>query len=458
MAADQRDFTRFDEFPGELTGTGFYEFPVITYKNANNRQCAWRMFVRVVKDGKRRTTIDWDPLVESQIDMLPSHINDVNATFPSNSVVQFWTETGLIDGKTTRQAPTYIVVGKNKGRANERNMVQQALIEARSRYLKQLQKSKNIETTENKNVMWFPMLARPWAEGVDHIKYPCSVQRKYDGARCLAYLRTNVDPTADDVVLYSRQKKPFLQLAYLQAALLPLLVRAYTTESLYLDGELYKHGKHLQDISGVARRSVTADKNAMKLDYIVYDCFYPSGDDTFVARQAILDKIFASTYPHVYKAPRYDVADAKELQRRFDQFIEEKYEGAIVRNLDGKYLRNATRTGAFLRSYDVVKMKKRFTDEYKLVGYTSGKGKDTGAIIWICELPSDDADTTTPPKQFNVTPKNIDYPERRALYKKVSTNNTFANEYEGLMMTVEYEDLSSDNIPLRAKAVGVRQL
>jgi ATP-dependent DNA ligase len=449
MSAEQRDFTNFEDFPGELTGTGYYEFPVISYRDSNDRTREWRIFVRMVKDGKRQTTIDWDPLVESQLDITNTHITDVNASMAPNAVAQYWTETGIVDGKTTRQAPTYVSIGKNQTRSNERNIIQQALIDARSRYLKQLQKSKSV-APHTAFPMLFPMLARPWEEGAKRIKYPAWVQRKYDGARCIAYLRVHTNPTWQDVMLYSRQKKPFLQLEYLQKSLLGLFTRYNGTNQhpLYLDGELYRHGARLQDISGEARRSVSASTSL--LDYVVYDCFYLGDTDTFVQRQSTLDEIFAVKYKHISLAPKYPVKDFEELEKYFMKFVEAGYEGAIVRNAAGLYLCDANRTGAFLRSYDVVKMKKRFTDEYKLVGFTSGKGKDTGAIIWICE--------TEEGKRFNVTPKLMDYPARKALYAEVSADNVFEDEWQGLMMTIEYEDLSADKIPLRAKALVVRQM
>ena len=90
-----------------------------------------------------------------------------------------------------------------------------------------------------------------------------------------------------------------------------------------------------------------------------------------------------------------------------------------------------------------------YADEYEVVGYTGGKkGRDVNAIIWQCKVPNGNT--------FNVTPKNITYAERYLIYKKASTNDGFNKLYSGRMMTVEYEDLSNDNVPLRAKSIGFR--
>ena len=106
-----------------------------------------------------------------------------------------------------------------------------------------------------------------------------------------------------------------------------------------------------------------------------------------------------------------------------------------------------------IRSKYVLKRKKVFTDEFELVDFTNGiKGRDKDAIIWICK-------TTTTNKLFNVTPKNTTYEERYALYKESIKNNKngFNTKFKGRMLTIEYEDLSSDMIPLRAKSIGFRE-
>ncbi len=92
-------------------------------------------------------------------------------------------------------------------------------------------------------------------------------------------------------------------------------------------------------------------------------------------------------------------------------------------------------------------MKPKFTDEYEVVGYAEGsKGKDKGAILWVCQTQDGD--------QFHVTPKDMTYAERYDLFHDAVDN--FEEKYLGRMLTVEYEDLSKDGIPLRAKALTFR--
>ena len=120
------------------------------------------------------------------------------------------------------------------------------------------------------------------------------------------------------------------------------------------------------------------------------------------------------------------------------------YEGAMLRNTNGEYLASADKAS---RSSDLVKLKPKHTDEFKIIGYTQGKrGKDKGAIIWICSTENDN--------EFNVTPKDMTYEERYDLF--IDCEKNFDEKYFNKMMTVEYEDLSKAGVPQRAKAVIIR--
>ena len=104
-----------------------------------------------------------------------------------------------------------------------------------------------------------------------------------------------------------------------------------------------------------------------------------------------------------------------------------------------------------IRSKFVLKRKMTYADEFEVVGFEQGtKGRDIGAILWICKTPKTK-------KIFSVTPKNITYEERYKLFKEASKANQFDENFKGRMMTIEYEDLSLDEIPLRAKSIGFRE-
>lgn len=462
MTSSVRDFTDFEAFPGELDeGTGYHSMPLLWHKDGANRWRMWQIHVRMIKIPKETLSgIDWVLLKEKQVP-IRSPYYEMGTKIPAHLVTQVWVETGIEGGKITRNAPTYISEPLNKGKTNERNVLQNALVYARSQWLKRKEKGGSESKAQqsavsNTNVMFFPMLAKAYKDGEKHLQFPLYVQPKLDGVRCLVYLQKK-NGGLKNVVAYTRTKKPFPSIDYIKKILYPYLNALYDEEkhqSIYFDGELYKHGKKLQDISGDSRNEAAnvANSNTNRNEYHIYDCFYPLElNMTFAKRLEQLQAFYAAIDDEdsivLKKVPTYLVNTLIDASKKYTQFTKLGYEGAILRNSGGPYLANSQKTGAFLRSKDLVKMKPKFADEFEVVGYTEGsKGKDKGAILWVCE--------TTDGDQFNVTPKDITYADRYELFQDAEEN--FEEKYKGRMITVEYEDLSKTGVPLRAKALTFR--
>ena len=481
MISDKRDFSDFKKFPGAIVSKK-YIFPSLYYKDSSGKTRIWTVNIRLVKDsakGKRpEHSHDWDLLKENEIPVIANYL--VGEKLPPNVAAQFWVETGVIGGKISRHPPTYSKE-TNVDKANERNVFQQSLVDARSKYLKKLEeggRTKKDFGSKKKlqgNKMFFPMLARKYSEDKKHAVWPALGQPKLDGVRCIAFLNVNPNkktPTYKDVTLSTRQQKEFSGFNHIRMLLVKPLIELYNTNkySLYLDGEFYRHGKHLQEISGEVRN---IEKNSLvtkdSLQYHIFDCFYPNElAMPFKEREEILEDFF-----RVYETTEVDWSDSKldenlrkkdmvtmvptvtlknekELFDTYKSWVSQKYEGAMYRNPSGQYLAHPTKTGTFLRSHDLMKLKMRYDAEFKLVGFTEGtKGRDKGAVMWICQ--------TSEGKMFHVTPKNTTLKDRYELFKKLNKDDNFDEEYNGRMMTIEYEDLSKDGVPLRAKSIGFRE-
>jgi hypothetical protein len=267
--------------------------------------------------------------------------------------------------------------------------------------------------------MYFPMLAHPWDKGHKRLVYPLYGQPKLDGARCLCYLKAP-DTGPEQVVIYTRTLKLWPSMEYLQEVLYPYLNDLYDREagqSIYLDGELYRHGVSLQEISGVSRNGKRREFSELN-QYHIYDCFYPHEMSTpFSARLKQLRVLGKA------------IKDSDPLE-------------GVTNIPDG------THPSKIVHIVPTVKVKDYKDGCKKFQAYIAkgSRGKDKGAILWVLQTKSG--------KRFNVTPKDMTYKERYALYQKASKH--FATKYEGRMMTVEYEDLSKDDVPLRAKSVGFR--
>lgn len=335
------------------------------------------------------------------------------------------------------------------------------------------------------------------------------------------------DPSNSGVVLYSRTGGLYHGKVTLRAALDPIFARFpavwaefCTTKgrdpwaeaqarlgiaegdprysaypAIYLDGELYKHDSNLQWIQGQG----CGTKSGEDLQLVVYDCFFPLlGNANIpvrsVTRQEILARLLVPDAPAPFvpppsgalaevgslKAPfqgpeagyvrmaqsflvdpdlGVDAAEAY-IRRLGRAFIEDKFEGAIVRKDPEPYQYGINN----YHSPHLFKIKPRPDAEFPVVGYAQGtKGKDVGAIIWVCEVPPDRA-ATGKAERFNVVPKNMTYPVRRELFRRIGLPNPsspgktfFDTMFVGLPMTVEYPELSSKTgIPVQAKALGFR--
>ena len=98
----------------------------------------------------------------------------------------FFTKSGQIDGKIQTSKPT-ICVGMNIGKANETTPQEQALIEAKAKYDKQL-KSKyklSIDDIDKKDFI-SPTLATLPKKRTKPIVFPAYIQTKYNGVCCIA--------------------------------------------------------------------------------------------------------------------------------------------------------------------------------------------------------------------------------------------------------------------------------
>ena len=213
----------------------------------------------------------------------------------------------------------------------------------------------------------------------DKIKYWYG-SRKIDGVRCSFYWKDGEVRTAsrgggdyDASTSFMRHN--------------PKLIQFFEEHpDIVLDGELYKHGKSLQQISGAAR--LEKDTAGMDwLEYYIYDVM--DSTKTFEERLDILhditDELNLGFNPErewddrelkFQIVPQETVVGWANIQKLHDKYVGEGFEGIVIRD-PSKVYNFGGRTNAMIK----VKMYK--DAEFKIVGYEDGLRPED--MVFVCE-------------------------------------------------------------------------
>ena len=467
MSADKRTFVDFDtEFPGDIdTDRNLYVFPTLYKTAATGKVREWTIYIRLIKKDSVNTVEtkkqNWELMHETEVPIKVIYLKET-LSMPHGIVAQLWTESGISSMKISRSAATYIDA-KNVGKKNERNVLQQAIVTARGKYLKKIDEGStlNLEAVTDVAVpsptsRYYPMLAQKYEKQYSKIDFKnLFIQVKLDGNRCIAFLDNIKTPTYKNVILYSRQLKDWPHSPpndLVRKSLLKMLTESYDMErmeSIYLDGELYRHDLPLQEINSIVRGK---GEDGETIEYHIYDHFYPHyKKEGFAQRNQTLELLFKSVglkEQNIKLLKTTEIHSEKECDELYKEALGEKYEGIMIRTANGPYEKSMTKKSEQLRSKNLLKRKETFDDEFEVVDYTEGSsGKEKGMIVWICKAKNKNGDT------FNVVP-NLPHKERYEIFKECKKK--FAEKYEGRLLKIEFRGLSNKNIPLQAKAIEFR--
>jgi hypothetical protein len=285
---------------------------------------------------------------------------------------------GQVDGKI-QESREQVLEGKNSCRSNATTALEQAEAQAKSRWEKQLKRGyaqtiEDAQAGKADDVIEggvFPILAHKYWEQGHKIKFPALAQPKLDGHRCTSQYKDST------VTMWSRTRKPILSI--------PHIVNCLENCGLAdrFDGELYNHDykNNFEDLTSL----ITPDEpkeGYENIQYHVYDLALPNL--TNYDRYLILEGMrtqFKNT--PVYIVETRIVNSKEELMQAYEDFMEMGYEGAIVRNFDGKYVNK--------RSYDLQKVKVYDDDEFRIVDIKVGnKGIMAGKAVFVCERTRED--------------------------------------------------------------------
>lgn len=286
-----------------------------------------------------------------------------------STIVKRWGQTG----GAIQETRDVIKEGKNVGKANATTAEEQAVAEATAQWvIKQKKdyiqdKAKAGQASELIEGGVLPMLAKKYSDDGDKITFPCAVQSKLDGHRCLAVVDAKGKCT-----LWSRTRKAINSVPHIVKAIENLKVK-----NIVFDGELYnaEYKDKFEELTHFIRQS-TVQPGHEVVHYHIYDIADPASP--FLTRTLELDA-YNLSIPLV-KVETITANDEDELMLAFERFLAQGYEGAMARNFIGKY-------GIGKRSNDLQKIKQFSDSEYLCLDVEEGRGKLAGHAIFVCKTP-----------------------------------------------------------------------
>lgn len=346
---------------------------------------------------------------------------------------------------------------------SKRNMQEQALLEARSRYLKKfregyepLQESKTLSEGEDQVIETKTpthtkvMEAAKYHEGM--IKHwPVITQPKLDGIRMTASLENGV------LRFRSRGNKFFTTLAHLSTDVMKLL--SSLPAGAKLDGELYSPNILFQELCSVLKRAKKPHQRLPEIEYWIFDVnLLPTPEGVaqpFEVRYNILAKVMGypligettsvkNPYPTLRLVHSQLAFSHDEIMQQHKMYVSQGYEGIMIRktayNLtpeDPLYAQALYRNG---RSQNMLKYKDFEDEEVDIIGVQEAEGNQKGAVVFEVQ----DA-------RGNKFTSSMEGPlaQRRELFQHPEL-------VIGKKLTIRFQELTNKGVPRFPVGVAIR--
>jgi DNA ligase-1 len=239
---------------------------------------------------------------------------------------------------------------------------EQALKEAQALYNKKLELGYFEDINDiDKSTLFKPMLAQKY-EDVD-ITFPCYVQKKYDGIRCII--------KKDG--MWTRNGKSIVSCPHIFDEIKPIFEKY---PNLVLDGELYNHNlKHdFNKIVSLVKKTKPKEEDLIEskkiIEYHIYDI--PSLNFIFSQRLKGLRIIHGMSLLYSKMADTYFIYNQEELDLYYESFLNEGYEGQMIR-VSNSFYENK-------RSKSLLKRKDFMDEEFIILDILEGSGKLAGRV------------------------------------------------------------------------------
>jgi DNA ligase-1 len=330
----------------------------------------------------------------------------------------YWQTNNDSSSSAVQYSEPFAVEPKNVGRSNETSAEQQAYLEIERDFKRQKDKG-YAELGAESEVLPLPMLAHKFSDRGHKVTWPAYVQPKLNGQRMLF----------DGHKGWSRGGKLIIPecIQHIAAELGPL------PEGVILDGELILPGNPLLQKTMTAIKKFRPELSPT-LMYWVYDIVDPALN--FSERFELLKKIIPGELPHVLVTTTEKVETPEEVFQHHSRFVRNGFEGSMIRfDSEGYDIGH--------RNNQLQKLKDFQDDEFEVLDVREGGGRFKGAAIFVCRATETETFTC-------VMEGSMDY--RRALFEDREVIIA-SKPY----LTVRYQELSKDGVPIFPVGVGLRQ-
>lgn len=324
---------------------------------------------------------------------------------------------GQVDGKMQSQSTT--ATPKNLGRANATTAEQQAELEAQALIVKK-QKSGYSTDKSAPTTVQLPMKVKSYQDQLHNIKFPCISTPKLDGVNAI-YKRVD-----GKLTIYSRGGEVYPAIPHLEQHAHDIMDELQSNE---LNGELYIHGQHLQDIQSAVKKPKELSK---QLTFNVFDISdstepYLNRNRQLRALYSTLESIDHVSLNHIGILTGVECYSHDDIEFHYNQSIQLGCEGTVIKNLNGLYKHN-------VRSSDQFKYKKAQSKEFKVTSYELDKRNHPVFILESAGGP------------FKAKPKGT-----HEFIESIDPDS-----YIGKWYTVEFETYSKSGIPLKPIGICLR--
>lgn len=331
-----------------------------------------------------------------------------------------------------------------------RNIYEQAMLEINQKYNEAYHDGYRPPGSTDKPFLDV-MKAEPFAKGQAGMTYPAAVQPKLDGIRMAA--RRMPDGSIDCRSANNHQFT--ITVKYIKPALDRLFRHLGDVEMI--DGELIilTHPETNQHVDfNFVQSVVTTQKFEHQylrfLQYHIFDVDYnprrpfeERWTKMYTAHQALCADSENGAYDCFYLklVETYIISDEEQMWSYYNYFRRQYYEGAMVRKLANGAPEGSKNFTSSLyehkRTRNILKVKTFYDAEGIITGYTSGKGRNEGAVIFQV--------MTANGKYFEAIPIGVEgvplpIEERRRMFQE-------GQRYLGTEVTYRYFEISKDGVP-----------